>query len=102
MADLRRFEENNILTPSAPTVASVGITSAQIVAANTSRSGLVLINTSSNRTISLGLGATAVAGSGIVLYPGGAWTMDDFTVTTAAINAIASGAGASISVQEFN
>lgn len=88
------------LTASSPTFATVGITSASAVAANSSRKGLVLINTSNN-TISLGLGATAVLSSGITLTPGGVWEMDENTFTTAAINAIASAASSNLAIQEY-
>lgn len=89
------------LTPAAPTFATVGTSSASAVAANANRKGLILINTSGNY-IYLGLGFTAVIGSGIVLIPFGTWTMDEFTFTTAAINAIASGASSNLSIQEFS
>ena len=89
------------LTPSSPTAASVGTSSGQIVAANSSRKGLVLINTS-NEYISLGLGATAVLYSGITLAPDGAFTMTAQTLTTGAINAIAGGASSNLAIQEFS
>ena len=90
-----------VLTASAPTSASVGVASAQALAANTSRTGLIMVNTSANR-ISLGLGATAVLDSGISLAAsGGAWTMGREDFTTAAINAIASAAASNLAIQEF-
>lgn len=89
------------LTPSNPTAATVGVASAQALAANANRTGLVLVNTSSN-SISLGLGIAAVLNSGITLNPnGGAYIMDDLTFTTAAINAIASGATSNLAIQEY-
>lgn len=88
------------LTPSSPTAATIGITSSTAVAFNASRRGLVLINTSNNR-ISIGLGVAGVLNSGITLYPGGTFVMDDFTYTTASINAIASIAGSNLTIQEF-
>lgn len=88
------------LTPNAPTTVSVGVASGVVLAANASRKGLVLFN-NSTATISFGLGATAVLGSGITLYPGGVWYMDEFTFTTGAINGIASAAASALSVQEF-
>lgn len=88
------------LTPSAPTATSVGITSASALAANTNRKGLVMTNTSIN-TISLNIvGGTAVLNSGITLYPGGHWYMDEFTFTTSAIFAIASAAASNLAIQE--
>lgn len=90
------------LTPAAPTSATVGVTSALAVAANTSRKGLVLTNTSNN-TISLGFGANAaVLNSGITLTPNGVWVLDEFTYTTQAVNAIASGATSNLSIQEYS
>ena len=88
-------------TGNAPTAATVGVASAQAVAANSSRKGLVLTNTSSN-VISLGLsGNAAVLNSGITLAPYGTWIMDQYTFTTGAIAAIASAAGSNLAIQEM-
>lgn len=92
---------SSVHTGSAPAFASVGVTSAQALAANANRKGLVLTNTS-NKTISLGIGANAaVLNSGITLFPGGVWVMDQYTFITAAINAIAGGVGSNLAIQEF-
>ena len=89
------------LTASSPTTASVGITSAQVVASNANRKGLVIVNLSSN-TVSFGIGANpAVLNSGITLAPNGVWNMSEYDYNTSAINAIASGASSTISIQEF-
>lgn len=89
------------LTPSAPTAASVGVTSAQAVASAATRKGLILTNTSSNY-ISLGFGANAaVLYSGVTLAPYGTFTMDEYTFDTGAINAIASVASSNLAIQEF-
>jgi hypothetical protein len=89
------------LTPSAPAAATVGITSAQAVAANANRKGLVLVNTSANY-ISLGFGAAAVLYSGITLNPyGGTFVMDEYTYNTGAVYAIASAATSNLGVQEM-
>lgn len=89
------------LTAQAPTAASVGVTSAQVVAANTSRKGLVLTNNSTaNISIAFG-GNAAVSGSGIVLYPGGVFFMDEYMFTTAAVNAVATAAASNLGVQEW-
>lgn len=88
-------------TPAAPAAASVGVTSAQIVAANAARKGLVLINTSVAR-ISLGFGAPAVLNSGITLYPGGAYVMDEFMFTVGTVTAIASAAASNLTIQEYS
>lgn len=88
------------LTASSPTVASVGVASASAVAANATRRGLILQNNSIN-TIYLGIGATAVIGSGVTLYPGGSYQMDVSSLSTAVVNAIATGAASSMAIQEF-
>ena len=85
----------------APTAASVGVASAEAVAVNTSRTGLILVNTSS-AWISLAFGAAAVLYSGITLAPlGGTFVMDNDTFTTAQIRAIASAAASNLAIQEF-
>lgn len=89
------------LTPASPTAATVGITSAQVVAANAARKGLVLTNTSGAR-ISLGFGASAVLNSGITLYPGGIFVMDTSLFDTAVVNAIASAAASNLAIQEYS
>lgn len=89
------------LTALTPTFATVGVTSSQVLASNTSRKGCVLINNSSN-TISFGIGASpAVLGSGITLTPNGVWDMSEYDYVTSAINAIASVAGSNLTIQEF-
>jgi hypothetical protein len=88
------------LTASSPTFATVGTSSAQVIASNVNRKGLVLTNTSTS-VISFGVGATAVLNSGITLVGGGVWAMDEFNFTTGAINAIAHNAGSNLAIQEF-
>ncbi len=88
------------LSANAPTNASVGTSSAQVLASNASRKGALLINLSAN-TISFGLGATAVLNQGITLVPYGAWSMDQASLTTGAINAIASVGSSTLAIQEF-
>jgi uncharacterized membrane protein (DUF2068 family) len=88
------------LTATAPTAASVGVTSAQVVAVNAARKSLVITNLSTN-LVSIGIGAAAVLNSGITLAPYGTWTMNEWTFSTAVINAIASGASSAIAIQEF-
>lgn len=89
------------LTASAPAQVSVGVASGVLIAANGSRKGFVVVNNSSAR-ISIGLaGAAAVLDSGITLYPGGSWVMDEYTFNTGAINAIASAAASLAGIQEF-
>lgn len=88
------------VTPSSPTFATVGISSGQILASNLNRKGVILTNTSVN-IIYLGIGATAVVGSGITLYPGGSLILNKDGIVTGAINAIASAASSNVSIQEF-
>lgn len=88
------------LTASGPTAASVGVASAQAVAAAATRKGLVLVNTSS-AVISLGFGSAAVLASGITLNPGDSFTMDEYTFHTGAVNAIASIAASNLAIQEY-
>lgn len=90
------------LTASAPTFATIGVTSGTVIVANVSRKGLVLQNTSSLATISLHLNnGSAVLNSGITLYPHDIWYMDEFSFTTAQINAISSLASTNLSIQEL-
>ncbi len=88
------------LTPASPATYSLTASTAQALASNSSRKGLVVVNVSSN-VVSLGLGANAVLNSGITLYPGGTWSMDEYTFCTGAINAIASVASGVLGIQEF-
>lgn len=88
------------LTPSAPAAAAVGVTSAQVLAANANRKGLVVVNTSSN-VISIGLGSAAVLNSGITLTPYGTFEMDEYCFDVGAVNAIASAAASNLAIQEF-
>ena len=85
----------------APTFATVGTSSAQVLPANSNRSGLIIVNTSATATVSLGIGSTAVLYSGITLFPQGAFNMGEFDFSKEAITAIASAAGTNISIQEF-
>jgi hypothetical protein len=88
------------LTANSPTFATVGVTSAQAVASNASRKGLILINTSTGN-ISIGFGVAAVLNSGITLYPNGTFFMDEYMYTTAAVNAIAANASSNLAIQEW-
>jgi hypothetical protein len=88
------------LTASAPTAATVGVSSGIALASNLNRKSLVLTNTSNNM-IYLGLGAAAVVDSGIIIAPFSVWNMNEYSYTTAAIYAIASGAGSNLAIQEF-
>jgi hypothetical protein len=85
---------------SAPAAATVGVTSAQAVAANSSRKGLILTNTSPN-IISLSFDAAAVLYSGITLMPGATFSMDENSFDAGEVRAIASVASSNLSIQEF-
>ena len=89
-------------TALAPAAGTVGVASAQLVASNNSRKSVYIKNLDATQNVSLGFGATAVAGSGRTLKPGEEYSMGELDFTTAAINAIASGAGAvPVAVQEY-
>jgi hypothetical protein len=91
-----------IQTGNAPTAVSVGITSATALSANTSRTSVILINTSAN-VISLGFGSNAaVLYSGVTLYSGGSVVLDVMDNVQQAITAIASVASSNLAIQEFN
>lgn len=89
-----------VLTAASPAAATVGTSTASAIAANANRKGLVVVNTSINR-ISLGIGAAAVLNSGITLFPGDSWVMDEYNFTTAVINGIAGAASSNLAYQEF-
>lgn len=88
------------LTFNAPTAATVGVGSAQALASNASRKSAVFVNTSNN-TISCAVGATAVLNSGITLWPGGTWAMNEYSFGTGAVNCIASAASSNLAIQEL-
>lgn len=88
------------LTANAPGVVSVGVASAAFLASNAARKGL-LVHNNSAATISYAFGTAAILNSGITLYPGGFFSMDEYSFSTAAINAIAGTAASSSSYQEF-
>lgn len=88
------------LTVNAPFTVSVGVTSTTFLASNASRKGMCTVNTS-NATVSYAVGTAAVLNSGITLYPGGTWCMDEYSFATGQINAIASAAASGVSGQEF-
>lgn len=90
------------VSPAAPGAVSVGVASGALVAANTARRHLVIVNTS-NAYVSLGFGAAAVLYSGITLNPlGGSYEMSETqgNLYRGAINAIASAAASNVGVQD--
>lgn len=86
----------------APVQVGVDTTSATIVSENYSRVGLLLTNLSTG-TVYLGFGLNAaVIGSGAVLGPsGGSFSMDEFSYTKEAVNAIAHADNSLLAIQEF-
>ncbi len=89
------------LTAAAPATASTSAVDATVVAANSARRGLVIVNSHSTANVSIGIGTAAIAGRGIYLAPSGVWEMDPFTFSTGAIHAISDVAG-TVSIQEWS
>ena len=90
------------LTGLSPTSATVTGTSAQVVAADSSRTSLVFVNLSSDN-ISFGIGSNAaVVGNGITLTPNGVWEADEYSYITSAVNAISSGTSSLLAIQAFH
>lgn len=90
-----------VLTPSTPTAATVGVTSASILVSNALRKGCYFINTST-AFISLGLGTPAVLYSGITIPPMWFHFMESGKdLVDEEIFAIASAAAANLSIQEY-
>jgi hypothetical protein len=79
------------LTASVPTFATVGTSSAQVVASNASRKGLIIVNLSSN-TISFGIGSNPEVLNSVITLTGlgSVWNMSEYDYNVSAINAIAS------------
>lgn len=90
------------LRAKAPTGATVGTSSAQVLAANTLRQGVVLVNDSANK-IYLSVESAAVLNSGIFLPAnGGKHEISGSNLTLQAINAIADTASSNLTIQESN
>lgn len=88
------------LTANAPGSSSVGTSTTSVLGGNSSRTGFVCTNLSSNN-IFLGLANNAVLNQGIALLPGSSFAMDEYTYSKGTINAIASTAGSTLSYMEF-
>lgn len=90
------------LTMSTPTNVDVGNASEALVAANSSRRYLSIVNLDGADTVFLAFGDTALANKGVTLLPNTAYEMSAAAgnLTTAAVNAIASGASAIVAIQE--
>lgn len=77
---------------------SVGVASAQLVAANPDRVEITICNDHATNVVYLSLGGTAAVGSGIrINAAGGSYTTAAYT---GAINAIASGATTTVTISE--
>ena len=90
------------LTYSGGTKATVGSSSGEVVAANTSRKFLAIVN-DSNDEVFLGIGETAVINEGIRLNAGGGSVVfggSGLPLMLLAVNGIASGASKNVTVQE--
>ena len=87
---------------SAPIQIDVDTASKEVVAENYSRVGLVMTNLSdSTMYISFGV-STAVLGSGMPILPyGGNFSMDEYTYSKEAINAISHSTNSLLAIQEF-
>ena len=101
LGNLNVAESLSPLLGLAPAAAVVALISAEVVAANSARKGLVLLNLSKKK-ISFGLeGAPAVLDSGITLLGNGVWTMDKGNFTVGAITAIGEAVALDLGIQEF-
>ena len=89
------------MTANAPAQLTTSGSSQVVVAANSNRSGLVLVNTDGTDSISIGFGAAAVSGSGLTLKPGQTYVMDEYTFNKTTVYAIASANTPNLSIQEF-
>lgn len=91
-----------LLTASAPSSATVGVTAATAVTLPSNLKGAAFVNTSAN-AISLALGGgTAVLNSGITLTAnGGSFLMTSDLLVTGIVSAIASAASSNLSIQVF-
>ena len=89
------------LTASSPTTATVTSSSATIVAANSNRKGLVIINID-GKPVSLAFGSNpAVLNSGITLTTNGSvFEEDEYIYVTSAVQAISTGSNV-VSIQEY-
>ena len=88
-------------TPMTPATATATTNSSTVVASNSARKGLIVMNLGTTN-VHFGCGSTALLNSGITLNPNGVWIMDQYTFTTSAINAIVSTGTATLAIQEYN
>lgn len=82
------------------TFATIGLTSTLVLAANSQRRWLFLVN-DSDENIYVSLGSAAVVGSGILLTPGGgALTLDTASMFAGDVYAICASGGKNLTVSE--
>lgn len=98
---VQKFTTRVDKTWSAPTSAVVTGSSAQLVASNAGRKGLLICNNSGFTIWIAGSGNPAEVGKGIPIFPNQLWTMTEYTFSTGAISAISEGASSNVSVQEL-
>lgn len=79
---------------------TLGTSSTQIVAANPNRKGLVFTNTGLGQAFCSDVGLPAVSGTGLVLWTGGSYNMQEYGFTTNAINCTISGTTSVLSGRE--
>jgi len=87
--------------PMSPAGATVGTSSAQVVAANARRTSISVKNLASLGTVYLALGEAAQLEKGIALSPGQSYHMSVVDLTPSVIFAIADMAGLKIAIQEY-
>ena len=92
-------------TGSGPLNVAVGTSSGALIAESnttTIRAGLIIINLASGTVYLAFDGNTALLNAGVALTAnGGVFSMDDFTFSKGAVNAIGNATGMSVAVQEF-
>lgn len=93
--------QQNLVKMLAPDDGVAEVATAEVLAANTQRGYLLIINVS-DETIALGLGGNpAVLGKGVVLPPQGAFEMlNGKNLSADAVEAISTTGGKAISIQE--
>lgn len=90
----------HVMPGAAPASVSVDATTTVVVAENTKRGGLILVN-DSDETIYLALGAAAVLNKGIRLNAaGGTYEVNWTNMTHEAVNAICASGGKNLTVHE--
>jgi hypothetical protein len=80
---------------------NIGAADAALVSANVHRSCLIITNGHATQTLSLALGATAVADSGIRLQPNQSIVFEGDNLYRGAVRAIGSGANTNALVTEW-